>query len=88
MLSYIICHCFVNWAAQTSHLETSYGDGLCEAVTQNLSVPGGTISAYLINSSGTIITDYSSVTSCPVGDELLGVMNIDNSVNITSTTKG
>ena len=46
------------------------------------------ISAYLLNSSGTIIADDSGVSSCPGVDKLLGVMNMNSAVNITSATKG
>ena len=49
---------------------------------------GGSISAYLLNSSGTIIPDDSSASTCPGVDKLLGVMNMTSAVNITSATKG
>ena len=77
-----------NWAAQSSPLNSFDGSGTCEAVTQNLSVSGGSISAYLLDSSGVIITDNSSISTCSGVDKLLGVMNMTNSVNITSATKG
>ena len=77
-----------SWAAQTSPLNTFDGDGTCEAVTQNISVSGGSISAYLLDSSGVIITDNSGISTCSGVDKLLGVMNMTNSVNITSATKG
>ena len=77
-----------SWAAQTSPLNSFDGASSCEAVTQNLSVSGGSISAYLLNTSGTIITDDASVTSCPGVDKLLGVMKMSSQLDITSATKG
>ena len=77
-----------SWAAQTSPLNTFDSGNSCEAVTQNITVSGGSISAYLLNSSGTIITDDNSVTTCSGVDKLLGVMNMTNAVTITSATKG
>jgi len=78
------------WTASTAPLNTFDGGsgGSCEAVTQDISVSGGTISAYLLNSSGTIIPDDSGVSTCPDVTKLLGVMNMTSSVNITSATSG
>jgi len=77
-----------SWAAQTSPLNTFDGNGTCEGITQDLSVSRGSISAYLINTSGTIIPNDSGVSTCPNVDKFLGVMNMDNEVNITSAIKG
>ena len=51
---------------------------------------GGTIYAYLLNSAGTVITDDSSagVTTCAGVEKLLGVMNMNSTVNITAATTG
>ena len=76
-----------NWAAQPSPLNTFDSEGACEAVTQNITVSGGSISAYLLNSSGTIIPNDSGVNICPGVDKLLGVMRMTNSVSITPKTK-
>jgi len=76
------------WAAQRSPLNSFDGGSSCEAVTQNLTVSGGSISAYLLNSSGTILSNDSSISTCTGVDKLLGVMNMSSPLNITSTTKG
>ena len=77
------------WAASTAPLNSFDPGSSCEATT-DASVSGGTIYAYLLNSSGTVITDDSSagVTTCSGVEQLLGVMNMNSSVNITSATTG
>ena len=77
------------WAATTAPLNSFDPGESCEANT-GVAVSGGTIYAYLLNSAGTVITDDSSagVTTCSGVERLLGVMKMNSSVNITSTTKG
>ncbi len=77
------------WAASTAPLDSFDPGESCEANT-DASVSGGTIYAYLLNSAGTIIPDDSSdgVTTCSGPERLLGVMNMNSSVNITSATTG
>mgnify|MGYP001223738937 CR=1 FL=1 len=77
------------WAASTAPLNSFDPGSSCEATT-DASVSGGTIYAYLLNSAGTVITDDSSagVTTCSGVEQLLGVMNMNSSVNITSATTG
>tara|TARA_Y100001968_G_C19326608_1_gene702085 strand:- start:245 stop:1168 length:924 start_codon:yes stop_codon:yes gene_type:complete len=75
------------WAASTAPLNSFDPGTSCEANT-SASVSGGTIYAYLLNSSGTIIVDDSGVSTCSGVDKLLGVMNMNNSVDITTSTKG
>ena len=76
------------YATTTAPLNTFFGDGgtaIC-AATANESVAGGTIRAYLLDSSGTLIADDSSVTECSGVTKLLGIMQLDTKVNITSST--
>ena len=61
------------------------GGQVCEATGEE-SVTGGTIRAYLLDSSGTLIADDSSATECSGVEKLLGVMQLDTKVNITAST--
>ena len=76
------------YATTTAPLNTFFGDGgtaIC-AATASESVSGGTISAYLLDSSDKLIADDSSVTKCSGVTKLLGVMQLDTKVNITAST--
>jgi len=76
------------YATTTAPLNTFFGDGgtaICAATAEE-SVSGGTIRAYLLDSSGTLIADDSSVTECSGVTKLLGIMQLDNKVNITKST--
>ena len=76
------------YATTTAPLTTFFGDGgtaIC-AATATESVSGGTIRAYLLDSSDTLIADDSSVTECSGVTKLLGVMQLDTKVNITAST--
>jgi len=64
------------------------GSGNCTAYTEDESVTGGTISAYLLNSSGTMLENDSSLSKCSGQEKLLGVMNMSTDLNITERTKG
>ena len=61
------------------------GGQICEATGEE-SVTGGTIRAYLLDSSDTLIADDSSVEECSGVTKLLGVMQLDTKVNITAAT--
>ncbi len=61
------------------------GGQICEASGEE-SVTGGTIRAYLLDSSDTLIADDSSVTECSGVTKLLGIMQLDDTVEITSST--
>ena len=76
------------YATTTAPLNTFFGDGgtaIC-AATATESVTGGTIRAYLLDSSGTLIADDSSVEECSGVTKLLGIMQLDTKVNITEST--
>ena len=76
------------YATTTAPLNTFFGDGgtaIC-AATATESVTGGTIRAYLLDSSGTLIADDSSVEECSGVTKLLGIMQLDTKVNITAST--
>ena len=76
------------YATTTAPLNTFFGDGgtaIC-AGTAEESVTGGTIRAYLLDSSDKLIADDSSVTECSGVKKLLGVMQLDTKVNITAST--
>ena len=76
------------YATTTAPLNTFFGDGgtaIC-AGTAEESVTGGTIRAYLLDSSDKLIADDSSVTECSGVTKLLGVMQLDTKVNITAST--
>jgi len=76
------------YATTTAPLNTFFGDGgtaIC-AATATESVTGGTIRAYLLDSSGTLIADDSTVEECSGVTKLLGIMQLDTKVNITAST--
>ena len=77
------------YTATTAPMNTFYGDNgeeVCVA-TGDETVTGGTIRAYLLDSSDKLIADDSSATSCSGVTKLLGIMQLDDDVNITSSTK-
>ena len=61
------------------------GGSVCDATGEE-SVTGGTIRAYLLDSSDTLIADDSSATECSGVTKLLGIMQLDTKVNITAAT--
>ncbi len=76
------------YATTTAPLTTFYGDEgaeICSATAEE-SVTGGTIRAYLLDSSDTLIADNSSITECSGVTKLLGIMQLNDAVNITSST--
>ena len=76
------------YATTTAPLNTFFGDGgsaIC-AATASESVSGGTIRAYLLDSSDKLIADDSSATECSGVTKLLGIMQLNDAVNITSST--
>ena len=77
-----------DYATTTAPLNSFGGPGNCTASTEDESVSGGTISAYLLNSSGTILENNSSLSKCSGQVKLLGVMNMSSDLSITESTKG
>ena len=76
------------YSATTAPMNTFYGDNgeeVCVA-TGDETVTGGTIRAYLLDSSDKLIADDSSSTSCSGVTKLLGIMQLNDAVNITSST--
>ena len=76
------------YATTTAPLTTFYGDNgaeICSATAEE-SVTGGTIRAYLLDSSDKLIADDSSATECSGVTKLLGIMQLNDAVNITSST--
>jgi len=76
------------YATTTAPMNTFYGDNgeeVCVA-TGDETVTGGTINAYLLDSSDNLIANNSSVTSCSGVTKLLGIMTLNDAVNITSST--
>ena len=61
------------------------GGSVCDSTGEE-SVTGGTIRAYLLDSSDTLIADDSSATECSGVTKLLGIMQLDTKVNITAAT--
>ena len=77
-----------DYATTTAPLNSFGGPGNCTAYTEDESVTGGTISAYLLNSSGTMLENNSSLSKCSGQVKLLGVMNMSSDLSITESTKG
>ena len=77
-----------DYATTTAPLNSFGGPGNCTAYTESEIVSGGTISAYLLNSSGTMLENDSSLAKCSGQVKLLGVMNMSSNLSITENTKG
>ena len=76
------------YTATTAPMTTFYGDNgdeVCSASAQE-AVPGGTIRAYLLDSSDNLIADNDTITECNDVKKLLGIMQLDDDVNITRNT--
>ena len=76
------------YATTTAPLNTFYGDQgqeICSATAEE-SVNGGTIRAYLLDSSDTLIPDDKGATSCSGVTKLLGIMQLNDPVTITPST--
>ena len=76
------------YVATSAPLNTFYGDegeDICSA-TATEDVEGGTISAYLLDSSGNLVADDSSVEECSGVAKLFAVMELNDEVNITTST--
>ena len=69
-------------------MNTFGGDEECVAYTEGESVTDGTISAYLINSSGIMLENDSSLSECSGQEKLLGVMKMSSDLTISDATKG
>ena len=76
------------YVATTAPLTTFFGDEGDEvcAATADESVSGGTIRAYLLDSSDNLIADDDSVSECSGVSKLLGVMELTDDVKITAST--
>ena len=77
-----------DYKVTSAPLNTFYGDEgeeVCKASATE-TVTGGIISAYLLDSSGNLIADDSSSTSCSGVNKLFGVMSLTDDVNITAST--
>ena len=79
-----------DYAVTTAPLKSFDGPEKCTATTENETVVGGTISAYLLDSTGTILVSDSADTGTPCSgmEKLLGVMNMSSDLTISRTTKG
>ena len=79
-----------DYAVTTAPLKSFDGPEKCTATTENESVVGGTISAYLLDSTGTILVSDSTETGTPCSgmEKLLGVMNMSSDLAISDTTNG
>ncbi len=79
-----------DWKTTTAPLKSFSGPTKCTATTEGEVVVGGTISAYLLDSTGTILVSDLTDTGAPCTGmvKLLGVMNMANNLTISETTKG
>ena len=77
-----------DYATQVAPLNTFGGDSVCVAYTEGESVTDGTISAYLVNSSGILLDNDSSLSECSGQENLLGVMKMSSDLTISDATKG
>ena len=77
-----------DYATTEAPLNSFGGPGNCTAYTEDETVVGGTISAYLLNSAGTMLVNDSSLSKCSGQVKLLGVMNMSSDLTIADTTKG
>ena len=79
-----------DYAVTTAPLKSFDGPDICTATTEGEAVDGGTISAYLLNSTGTILVSDSTETGSPCSgmEKLLGVMNMSSALTIDESTGG
>ena len=80
-----------DYAVTTAPLKSFSGPTECTATTEDEPVIGGTISAYLLDSTGTmLVSDSTENTGAPCTGmvKLLGVMNMSKNLKISRTTKG
>ena len=79
-----------DYAVTTAPLKSFDGPSICTATTEGESVAGGTISAYLLDSTGTILESDESETGSPCTgmEKLLGVMNMSSDLTIDESTGG
>ena len=77
-----------DYATQVAPLTSFGGPGSCEAYTEGEAVTDGTISAYLIDSSGIMLESDSSLSECTAQEKLLGVMQMSSPLTISDTTTG
>ena len=79
-----------DYAVTTAPLKSFDGPEICTATTENNVVVGGTISAYLLDSTGTMLVSDSEDTGAPCTGmvKLLGVMNMSSDLTISDTTSG
>ena len=80
-----------SWDITTAPLTSFSGPTECSATTEGEDVVGGTISAYLLDSTGTMLVSDSTTNTgapCTGMEKLLGVMNMSNDLTISDTTNG
>jgi len=79
-----------DYAVTTAPLKSFDGPTICAASTEDNVVVGGTISAYLLDSTGTMLVSDSEDTGAPCTgmEKLLGVMNMSSDLTISDTTNG
>ena len=77
-----------DYATQVAPLNTFGGDSVCVAYTEGEAVTDGTISAYLVNSSGILLDNDSSLSECSGQEKLLGVMKMSSDLTISDATAG
>ena len=80
-----------SWDITTAPLTSFSGPNECSATTEGEVVVGGTISAYLLDSTGSMLVSDSTTNTgapCTGVDKLLGGMNMANDLTISDTTNG
>ena len=80
-----------SWDTTIAPLKSFSGPNECIATTEGEAVVGGTISAYLLDSTGTMLVSDSTTNTgapCTGMEKLLGVMNMSNDLTISDTTNG
>ena len=78
------------WKTVKAPLNSFTGPEMCSATTEKNVVVGGTISAYLLDTTGTMLVSDTSETGTPCTGQvyLLGVMNMSSDLTISDATKG
>ena len=83
-----------DYAATTAPLKSFSGPTECTASVEGVPVTGGTMNAYLLDSTGTLLVSDTekgsneTINPCTGQEKLLGVMNMANDLTIGDTTKG
>ena len=83
-----------DYAATTAPLKSFSGPTECTASAEGIPVTGGTMNAYLLDSTGTVLVSDTeegspeTINPCTGQEKLLGVMNMSSDLTLDDNTNG